>query len=84
MSEIFGLSDGPAKHEYRSGRLQKWLAKVHNVKLGDITPSKVHAWKRGPFWSKPGADQLTPMSRVVENRETGPAAPPVRERVRLG
>src|SRR5580704_7382249 len=46
VSDIFGLSNGAAKHDYRQGGQQKWLEKVCSIKLREITPDKVQDWKR--------------------------------------
>jgi integrase len=57
VSDIFGLSDGYQKHDYRKGGLQKWLANVHNIKLADVTPTRVQEWKQS-FVAKAGTDVI--------------------------
>jgi integrase len=57
VSDIFGLSAGPEKHDYRKGGLQKWLASVHNIKLAEVTPARIQEWKRS-FVAKAGTDAI--------------------------
>jgi integrase len=57
VSDIFGFSAGPEKHDYRKGGLQKWLASVHNIKLAEVTPARVQEWKRS-FVAKAGTDAI--------------------------
>jgi integrase len=57
VSDIFGLSAGPEKHDYRKGGLQKWLASVHNIKLAEVTPARIREWKRS-FVAKAGTDAI--------------------------
>ena len=57
VSDIFGFSAGPDKHDYRKGGLQKWLASVHAIKLADLTPARVQEWKRS-FVAKAGTDAI--------------------------
>jgi hypothetical protein len=46
VSDIFGFSDRSEKYDYRGGGWAKWLASVHAVKLAEVTPARVQAWKR--------------------------------------
>jgi integrase len=46
VSDIFGFSDGAAKYDYRRRGLKEWLAKVHAVRLVDVSPARVHEWKQ--------------------------------------
>jgi integrase len=57
VSDSFGLSAGPDKHDYRKGGLQKWLANVHSIKLAEVTPARVQEWKRS-FVAKAGTDAI--------------------------
>jgi integrase len=57
VSDIFGLSDGYQKHDYRKGGFQKWLTSVHNIKLADVTPTRVQEWKQS-FVAKAGTDAI--------------------------
>jgi integrase len=57
VSDIFGLSDGYQKHDYRKGGLQKWLAKVHDISLKEVSPAKIQEWKRS-FLAKAGTDAI--------------------------
>ena len=41
VAEIFGLSEGKEKHDSWRGGTEKWLTKVHAVKLEEVTPARV-------------------------------------------
>jgi len=58
VSDIFGLSSGRHKYDYRGGGHAKWLTEVHGIKLKEVTPARVQAWKRS-FLAKAGTDALT-------------------------
>jgi len=53
----FGLSEDKQKYDYRQGGLSKWLAKIHAVKLAELTPARVQEWKRS-FLAAAGTDPL--------------------------
>jgi integrase len=57
VSEIFGLSEDKQKYDYQQGGLSKWLAKIHPVKLAELTPARVQEWKRS-FLATAGTDPL--------------------------
>jgi hypothetical protein len=57
VPEIFGLSAGKEKHDYRQGGFSKWLDKVHGIKLAKVTPARVQQWKQS-FLAKAGNDPL--------------------------
>jgi integrase len=63
VADIFEI-DGEGKHDYRKGGHAKWLEKVHSVKLADITPADVQAWKRA-FLRKAGSDPLAQRTAKV-------------------
>lgn len=45
VADIAGIDGGREKYDYRSGGRDRWLKKVHAVKMASITPAKVQAWK---------------------------------------
>jgi len=45
VADIAGIDGGKEKYDYRSGGRDRWLEKVHAVKMVSITPAKVQAWK---------------------------------------
>jgi len=57
VSQIFDIDGGNARYDYAGGGRQKWIQKIHAVKLADITPTKVQAWKRS-FLDRAGDDPL--------------------------
>ncbi len=46
-----------AKHDYWQGGARKWLEKVHNMKLTEVTPARVEEWKRS-FLARAGLDPV--------------------------
>jgi integrase len=57
VAEIFDLSEGKEKHDSCRGGTEKWLTKVHAVKLEEVTPARVEEWKRS-FLAKAGSDPM--------------------------
>lgn len=57
VSDSFKIGDGNEKCDYRGGGFQTWLAKVHAIKLADLTPERVQTWKRD-FLARAGNDPL--------------------------
>ena len=51
------LSSDRHKYDYRGGGHAKWLAEVHGIKLEEVPPARVQAWKRA-FLAKAGSDAL--------------------------
>ena len=45
VADIFGIEGGRKKYDYRAGGRDAWLAKIHAVKLADVTPETVQKWK---------------------------------------
>jgi len=57
VSDLFGFSDSPEKYDHRGGGWAKWLAKVHAIKLAEVTPARVQEWKRA-FLAQAESDTL--------------------------
>jgi integrase len=57
VAEIFDLSEGKEKHDSWRVGTEKWLTKVHAVKLEEVTPARVEEWKRS-FLAKAGSDPM--------------------------
>jgi integrase len=45
VADAFGLDGGKEKFDYRSGGHQRWIERIHAVKLRDVTPEIVQQWK---------------------------------------
>jgi integrase len=58
VADIAGLANTREKFDFHTGGYQRWLEKVHGVRLAAITPGKVQAWKRS-FLSSAGKDPLS-------------------------
>ena len=57
IADIFGIEGGKEKFDYRGGGHARWLAKVHAIRLADVTPAKVQEWKR-VFIARAGNDPI--------------------------
>jgi integrase len=58
VASIFRIDGGSAKFNYRpGGGREKWIAKIHAVRLGDIRPEKIQTWKIA-FLRRAGTDPL--------------------------
>ena len=63
VSDCFGLDTGKSKCGPQSGNRQ-WLERVHAVKLEQLSPQKVQAWKRA-FLAKARPDPVSQRSAKV-------------------
>jgi integrase len=57
IEDIFGIGGGKEKYDYRGGGHARWLAKVHPIRLAEVTPTKVQEWKRA-FIARAGEDPI--------------------------
>jgi hypothetical protein len=57
VADLFGFSNDLSKFDYQSGGRDEWLAKVHGVELGKITPARIQEWKQS-FLAAAGDDPL--------------------------
>ena len=57
VSQIFRIGGGNARFDYAGGGREKWIAKVHAVKLADLTPARIQKWKRD-FLARAGSDPV--------------------------
>jgi len=57
VSGIEGIDLGNTKYDYKSGGRDKWLKKIHAVKLSKLTPAKVQKWKIA-FIKQAGSDPI--------------------------
>jgi integrase len=57
VADAFAIDGGKAKFDYRSGGRQKWIDRVHAVKLTALTPEVVQKWKRA-FIDRAGDDPI--------------------------
>jgi integrase len=55
VSDAFGIDGGREKFDYRGGGRERWIERVHRVKLADLTPAVVQKWKRN-FLARAGDD----------------------------
>jgi len=55
VADIFGIDGGNEKYDYHSGGRERWLGKIHKVRLSEVTPERVQKWKIA-FIKKAGND----------------------------
>jgi integrase len=46
VADAFDIDGGREKYDYRTGGYQRWLERVHAIKLAALTPDVVQQWKR--------------------------------------
>src|SRR5207248_2727917 len=69
VATVVGIKGGREKYDYRSGGRDAWLAKIHAVRLADITPEGVQKWKIG-FLRKAGTDPLRQRAAKISVNST--------------
>jgi integrase len=57
VSQAFGITGGKERHYFAGEGRQKWLERIHAIKLADVTPYKIQAWKR-EFLARAGTDPV--------------------------
>ena len=57
VAGIFGIDGGREKIDHRSGGHARWLEQIHAVRLSEVTPERVQAWKRS-FLARAGKDPI--------------------------
>lgn len=45
IAGIFEIDAAASKYDYRGGGREKWLARIHRIRLDEITPARVQKWK---------------------------------------
>jgi integrase len=58
VASIFKIDGGKEKFDHHKGGHEKWLARVHGVKLSTLTPVKIQEWKRA-YLAKAKRDPLS-------------------------
>jgi hypothetical protein len=64
VADIFAIDGGLLKFDYRSGGRDEWLARIHAVRLSELTPDLVQAWKRA-FLTRAGKDPIKERSAKI-------------------
>jgi hypothetical protein len=57
IADIFKADGGLSKFDYRAGGREKWIARIHAIKLKDVTPDKIQKWKVA-FLTRAGIDPV--------------------------
>jgi integrase len=58
VASIFEIDGGKEKFDRHKGGYQKWLARVHGIKLSALTPARIQEWKRA-YLAKAERDPLS-------------------------
>jgi hypothetical protein len=45
VADIFEIDGGKEKYDYRSGGRDRWLQRIHRVRLSEVTPERIQKWK---------------------------------------
>ncbi len=64
LSDAFQIDGGNARFDSQKGGRERWIEKVHAIKLSDVTPGRIQEWKRA-FLAKPGSDKMQKRSASV-------------------
>src|SRR4030095_388131 len=57
VADGFAIDGGREKYDYRGGGYQRWLERVHAIKLAALTPDVVQQWKRA-FLARADGDPI--------------------------
>ncbi len=57
IEDVFKIEGGKEKFDHRGGGRSRWIAKINAVRLAEVTPERVQAWKRA-FIARAGNDPL--------------------------
>jgi integrase len=57
VAGICGIEGGREKFDHRSGGHARWIERIHAVRLSEVTPERVQAWKRA-FLARAGKDPI--------------------------
>jgi len=80
VADLLALATDPAKFDYQSGGRDEWLAKIHGIRLSEITPAKIREWKQS-FLAAVRDDPLAlRQARISETHFSGDRAASFRER----
>ena len=45
LADTFGIDGAKEKYDYRSGGRDKWLRRIHKIRLSKVTPERIQKWK---------------------------------------
>ena len=64
LTDAFGIDGGNERFDLRKGGRERWLEKVHAIKLSDVTPGRIQEWKRA-FLGRAGSDKTQKRSASI-------------------
>ena len=67
VAGVIGIDGGKEKFDYVTGGREKWLARIHAVQLGRVTPDRVNKWKSDYLKSADGNPLKLKRARVTVN-----------------
>jgi integrase len=57
LSDAFKVDAGTERFDYRTAGRDRWIEKVHAIRLADVTPGRIVEWKRA-FLARAGASPI--------------------------
>jgi integrase len=57
VADAFNIDGGRDKYDYRGGGRQRWIERIHAIKLAAVTPDVIQQWKR-TFLARTGDDPI--------------------------
>jgi hypothetical protein len=57
LADAFAIEGGNKRFDYQKGGRERWLQKIHAIKLADVTPARMQEWKRA-FLALAGSNHL--------------------------
>ena len=57
VSDAFKIDGGREKFDYRKGGRQRWIERIHAIRLSELTPKRMQQWKRD-FLDRAGDDPI--------------------------
>jgi integrase len=64
LSDAFEIDGGNEKFDKTSGGRDRWIEKVHAIRLADVTPGRIQEWKRA-YLARAGSDKTQKRSASV-------------------
>ncbi len=64
LTDAFEIDGGKERFDYQKGGRERWLEKIHAIKLADVTPVRIQTWKRA-FLAKAGSDKREKRSASI-------------------
>jgi hypothetical protein len=64
LADAFRITGGNERFDSRKGGRERWIEKVHAIKLANVTPGRIQEWKRA-FLIRAGSDETRKRSASI-------------------